>query len=83
MNLRHAAALALVRWYLIVAPPQSFKDGKYHEGPLEEWTHKATFDSEFECSTLRDSLDAASCADWLAEGGEFELSSTGSCTFTF
>jgi hypothetical protein len=49
MNLSHAAALALVGWYLIVAPPQSFKDNQYHEVPLREWTHKATFDSEFEC----------------------------------
>jgi hypothetical protein len=49
MNPSHAAALALVGWYLIAAPPQSFKDNKYYEAPLGEWTHKATFDSEFEC----------------------------------
>ena len=49
MKFRHAAALALVGWYLIVAPPQSFKDGKYHEAPLGKWTYKANFDSEFEC----------------------------------
>jgi|HubBroStandDraft_6_1064221.scaffolds.fasta_scaffold724595_2 hypothetical protein len=49
MNLRHAAALAIVGWYLIVAPPQAFKDHKYHEVPLGDWTHKATFSSEFEC----------------------------------
>ena len=49
MNLRHAAALALVGWYLMVPPQQSFKDHKYYEAPLVEWTHKATFDAEFEC----------------------------------
>jgi len=49
VNLRHAAALALVGWYLIVAPPQSFKDYKYYEMPLGQWMHKATFNSEFEC----------------------------------
>jgi hypothetical protein len=53
MKSRHAAALALVGWYLIVAPPQSFKDHKYYEAPLGQWTHKATFDSEFECNQER------------------------------
>lgn len=46
---RHAAALALVGWYLIVAPPQAFKDLKYYEVLLRDWRHKGTFDSEFEC----------------------------------
>ena len=46
---RHAAALALVGWYLMVAPPQSFKNHEYHEVPLGEWTHKANFDTEVEC----------------------------------
>lgn len=50
MNPRHIAALALVVWYLLVAPPQAFKDFKYHEVPLREWTHKATFDTDVECN---------------------------------
>jgi hypothetical protein len=41
MNLRHAAVLALVGWYLIVAPPQSFKDNKYYEAPLSQSTSSA------------------------------------------
>jgi hypothetical protein len=50
MNLRRATAFAFVGWYLIVAPPQSFKNYEYHEVPLGEWKHKASFDSEFECN---------------------------------
>jgi hypothetical protein len=49
MNARHAASLALVGWYLMAAPPQSFRDNQYHEAPLGEWIHKGTFHSEFEC----------------------------------
>jgi hypothetical protein len=55
MNLRHAYAVALVGWYLMVAPPQAFKGHEFsdkdHNLPevSREWTHKATFDSEFEC----------------------------------
>jgi NAD(P)H-flavin reductase len=50
MKPRHAAALALVGWYLMVPPPQSFKNGEYREAPLVQWTHRATFDTEVECN---------------------------------
>ena len=49
MKLRHAVALALLVWYLMVAPRQSFENGQYHEASLGKWTHKATFHSELEC----------------------------------
>jgi hypothetical protein len=51
MNLRHAVALALVGWYLMVPPPFDIdiKAGIYNHKPLGEWTRKATFDTEFEC----------------------------------
>ena len=50
MKTRHAAALALVGWFLIVAPLRSVKDNKYQEVPLREWTDKAIFDSGSECN---------------------------------
>ena len=53
MNLRHAAALALVGWYLIAVPPHFFKNNEYHEVLLGQRMHKATFDSEFECNRER------------------------------
>ena len=40
MNLRRATAFAFVGWYLIVAPPQSFKNYEYHEVPLESGSTK-------------------------------------------
>jgi hypothetical protein len=49
MKLRYAAALALVGWYLILAPPESFKDHRYHGEPLGMWIRKQTFDTELEC----------------------------------
>ena len=52
MNLRHAAALALVGWYLMV-PPHLHWHGQYEtyspDAPLSEWKHKATFDTEVDC----------------------------------
>ena len=49
MNPRHAAALALVGWYLILAPPESFKDRRYQPEPQGKWIRKQTFDTELEC----------------------------------
>ncbi len=50
MKPRHAAALALAGWYLILPPSQSFKNGQYRETPLSKWTRDATFDTEVECN---------------------------------
>jgi hypothetical protein len=49
MKPRHAAALALVGWYLMVPPPQDVKHGFFAFVPLSQWTHKATFDTEVHC----------------------------------
>jgi hypothetical protein len=52
MNSRHAAALALVGWYLM-APPSIGADGRTYavdaKAPLTLWTMVATFSSEQEC----------------------------------
>ena len=42
MNPRHAAALALVGWYLMVPFPD-------HDAPLAHWPHNDSFDSAKEC----------------------------------
>jgi hypothetical protein len=49
MKFRRTAALALVGWYLMVAPQESFKGHGCHEEPLGKWKHQATFDTKFEC----------------------------------
>jgi hypothetical protein len=47
MKPRHAAALALVGWYLIV-PPGSNPDTVYYK-PYSQWKVISTFDSEAAC----------------------------------
>lgn len=47
MTLRHAAALALVGWYLM-APPMGEKKPDFH-APLSKWTIELAFDSALEC----------------------------------
>ena|SRR5208337_381242 len=53
MNIRHAAALALVGWYLM-APPFHHKntgviDSVESEAPLSTWTLIDSFDTAAEC----------------------------------
>ena len=51
MNLRHAAALALVVWYLMV-PPEYRHDGMLtfrRDAPLTKWTRGWGFDGEAAC----------------------------------
>ena len=50
MNLRHAAALALVGWCLISPPP------KGPTVPLAKWTHIGSFDTAVQCETRRAAL---------------------------
>ncbi len=47
MNLRHAAALALVGWYLMVPPPD------HPDAPLALWTHPLRYDTAEECEANR------------------------------
>jgi hypothetical protein len=47
MNLRHAAALALVSWYLML-PPTNF-DGIDLSAPLTKWSIYQEYDSHREC----------------------------------
>ena len=55
MKLRHAAALALVGWYLMV--PLSRNDS------LTKWDHYGSFDSAAACATARENAIRAGGAD--------------------
>jgi hypothetical protein len=47
MNIRHAAALALVGWYLMLPP---LRDKAVHtEAPLAQWQNYGNFDTAVEC----------------------------------
>jgi hypothetical protein len=48
MNARHAAALALVGWYLMV-PPVSSNGTVDSAAPLRNWWHIGTYNSGQEC----------------------------------
>jgi hypothetical protein len=55
MNVRHAAALALMGWYLMVAPVE--QTGPFVKvdvkAPLKEWDAQATFDDKKVCENAR------------------------------
>lgn len=52
MNIRHAAALALVGWYLMI-PPAVEEDSNHalhtKPAPLSEWQNFESFDTAKEC----------------------------------
>jgi hypothetical protein len=52
MNLRHAAALALVGWYLMMPP--WFTDKKPHtEAPMRRWNQTVAFGTKADCTRER------------------------------
>jgi hypothetical protein len=51
MNLHHAAALALVGWYLMVAPSQGGKF--YPDAPLSQWNQARSFETASKCEQVR------------------------------
>jgi hypothetical protein len=56
MNLRHAAALALVGWYLLGPPLLRGQDGKLHvqkNAPLSYWEIMKFADTPQTCELLR------------------------------
>ena len=70
MKPRHAAALALVGWYLMVppilsnGPSPSIVDARVGvEKPLSEWDVQDTFDSATECKRARQTLTAKTVAN--------------------
>ena len=61
MNLRHAAALALVGWYLMT-PPLSWSSDRKVIGsdlsrPLSQWLPGLVFDTEAECNKEIDAMN--------------------------
>ena len=65
MNLRHAAALALVGWYLMAPPTLSIgdtsdiKSGRWRtkvSAPVREWQILESFDSASDCENMKGKL---------------------------
>ena len=67
MNLRHAAALALVGWYLMI-PPVEFKGTATipksvfvaSNAPFSEWEMSGSFDTAKECEAARPAIGTPS-----------------------
>jgi len=60
MNLRHAAALALVGWYLMVPPLDSANMTQVNAGALlSEWHSMKSYSSKKDCEKERDEKRAA------------------------
>ena len=55
MKPRHAAALALVGWYLMLPPINSWPGTPWidRNAPLSKWTMQAAFNSAHDCETAR------------------------------
>jgi hypothetical protein len=60
MNLRHAAALALVGWYLLFPPFSRWLHYQgvsgYQDGELRDWQKLATFNTGQDCERAKDQL---------------------------
>ena len=56
MILRHAAALVLVDWYLMIPPLQNSVFGCDPNAPLGKWLKFRSFDSETACKDLLDQM---------------------------
>jgi hypothetical protein len=55
MNLRHAAALALVGWYLMVPQPDAPGKAPNFKAPLSRWNQMGAFDTAAACDKERES----------------------------
>ncbi|MGA9722930.1 MAG: hypothetical protein WBQ86_10765 [Candidatus Binatus sp.] len=53
MKRRHAAAIALVGWYLMTAPVSDQRTIIYQDAPLSQWEKAESFDSESHCEAKR------------------------------
>ena len=57
MKLRHAAALTLVGWYMMMPPPPSYPGGPVNTSiPLSKWNMTASYDTAKECEKYRSIL---------------------------
>jgi hypothetical protein len=64
MNLRHAAALALVGWYLMMPPlkPDGLPDKSM---PLAQWDTMKSYDSASDCEKFRASGEFRTGSCWF------------------
>jgi hypothetical protein len=78
MNLRHAAALALVGWYLMMPPPRTvgdhFETNFY--APLSKWTMIRRFDLQPQCEAAREAYQQKPTGNLIIMLGATEAQAT-------
>ena len=67
MNLRHAAALALVGWYLMVPPLKNGEIIPDEKAPLSEWKTVMSGNSSLFCERVRIVFQNQEEKEWRAE----------------
>jgi hypothetical protein len=72
MKLRHAAALALVGWYLM-APPLSLGQPETN-APLSEWAVTGSLDTAEECGTVKTQVVQMAISKFTADSSEHNRS---------
>jgi hypothetical protein len=80
MKPRHAAALALVDWYLM-QPPMLSSGGEDHSASLTKWAIIGSFDSAKECEAYRDRHISA-FLPFIHEDGKREVLLDSACIAT-
>jgi hypothetical protein len=68
VNIRHAAALALAGWYLMVPPDLA------DLAPISAWRHFGSYDSARKCDSARSQLGIDAVKDENASGCKTEQS---------
>jgi hypothetical protein len=68
VNLRHAAALALVGWYLMIAPPSPDHTALVPSAPLSQWKLDGSYDTAAQCMKARSKVIERLAHDLRAVG---------------
>jgi hypothetical protein len=71
MSTRHAAALALIGWYLMV-PPKASNGGLDPQAPLSKWKIDGVYDTARECDE-RYHRDLYLAEDWKRATGNTQV----------
>jgi hypothetical protein len=70
MRVRHAAAFALVGWYLLTPPMSPDAKKIDSDQPLSKWNHSASFDLAKECEATRINLYQSAMKDLPKKSGD-------------
>ena len=78
MKHRHAAALALVAWFLMMPPPKPVGDHfeTNFNAPLTKWTEVRRFDLQAQCETVREAYQRKPTGNLVIMLGAAEAQAT-------